>query len=130
MTSGSNQQSSSNPQRPDSPILIMDPETFAFCRLYTTIGAEITMGDVCFTPNHDRFANMEIPQEVVENISRTLNDAPEDGSLPFTECSPYSRWLSVIRNHPGEPGFNPSYYTPFPSSYFWGWCLSTWVIRY
>ncbi|GAA0163644.1 hypothetical protein LIER_19458 [Lithospermum erythrorhizon] len=43
------------------------------------------MGDLRFTPNHDLFANMEIPQKVVENISRTLNDAPEGDSLPYTE---------------------------------------------
>ncbi|GAA0155028.1 hypothetical protein LIER_12852 [Lithospermum erythrorhizon] len=28
---------------------------------------------------------MEIPQEVVENISRTLNDVPEGDSMPYTE---------------------------------------------
>ncbi|GAA0139948.1 hypothetical protein LIER_42598 [Lithospermum erythrorhizon] len=88
MTGGSNQRSSYNQTRPKSPVLLVDPETLAFCRLYTTLGAEISMGDLHFTPHHDPFANMELPQEVVENISRTLNDAPE---------SEYMEVLSLIR---------------------------------
>ncbi|GAA0152754.1 hypothetical protein LIER_11156 [Lithospermum erythrorhizon] len=43
------------------------------------------MDDLSFTPNHDLFANMAITQEVADNIARTLNGAPGEGSLPSTE---------------------------------------------
>ncbi|GAA0142895.1 hypothetical protein LIER_03695 [Lithospermum erythrorhizon] len=85
MTSGSNKRSPSHPERPDSPVLVMEPKTLAFCRLYIAIGAEISMGDLRFTPHHDPFANMVIPQEVAENIARYPNEASGEGSTRPTE---------------------------------------------
>ncbi|GAA0187586.1 hypothetical protein LIER_34874 [Lithospermum erythrorhizon] len=56
--------SESVPQRPDSSILVIELETLGFYRLHTAIGAEVIVGDLKFTPTHDPFTNMAIPQDV------------------------------------------------------------------
>ncbi|GAA0185604.1 hypothetical protein LIER_32892 [Lithospermum erythrorhizon] len=45
-------------------------------RLYSALGAEVTVGSLRFTPFHDPFANMEIPQAVVNDLCRAVHDDP------------------------------------------------------
>ncbi|GAA0143587.1 hypothetical protein LIER_04239 [Lithospermum erythrorhizon] len=62
------------PQRPDSPITVMDLETLAFARLYTALGAEFTYGYLKFSQDQDPFANMAIPQDVAHTMAGRLNE--------------------------------------------------------
>ncbi|GAA0173113.1 hypothetical protein LIER_26798 [Lithospermum erythrorhizon] len=57
------------------PLLFGSSSAF-FERLYSALGAEVTVGGLRFTPFHDPFANMEIPQAVVDDLCRAVHDDP------------------------------------------------------
>ncbi|GAA0145463.1 hypothetical protein LIER_42860 [Lithospermum erythrorhizon] len=79
------------PPRPDSPIMVMDPETLALARLYAAMGAEFTYdGHLIFSRDHDRFANIAIPQDVAQTVASRFNDKdlggnPQDSGAIFVE---------------------------------------------
>ncbi|GAA0146338.1 hypothetical protein LIER_06320 [Lithospermum erythrorhizon] len=75
LTSTSTHQDAVPPGRPDSPVMIIDPETIAFVRLYTTVGDEVIYGNLIFSRDHDPFANVAIPQDVAETVASRFNDA-------------------------------------------------------
>ncbi|GAA0174082.1 hypothetical protein LIER_41656 [Lithospermum erythrorhizon] len=92
----------------------MDPETLAFIRLYTAVGAEFTIGDLKFTKDHDPLANLAIPQDVAYTVAGKLNDAdveenPQNSEVfsvePLAVRRPYSTTI-------GSPSIQP---TPTPS---------------
>ncbi|GAA0171998.1 hypothetical protein LIER_41260 [Lithospermum erythrorhizon] len=67
----STSQPATNPvplQRSDPQVMVIEPETLAFFRLWTSVGAEITYGDLTFSQDHDPFGNIMIPQEVSQAI--------------------------------------------------------------
>ncbi|GAA0185385.1 hypothetical protein LIER_32673 [Lithospermum erythrorhizon] len=41
------------PPRPSSLVTVMDPELLGFFRLFTSVGAEITYGDLTFSTTSD-----------------------------------------------------------------------------
>ncbi|GAA0171951.1 hypothetical protein LIER_41253 [Lithospermum erythrorhizon] len=76
MADNSHQETSEVPPRQDSPVVVMDSESLAFCRLYSALGAEVIAGGLRFTPFHDPFANMELSQAVVDDLYRAIHDDP------------------------------------------------------
>ncbi|GAA0171686.1 hypothetical protein LIER_25662 [Lithospermum erythrorhizon] len=89
MSGGSTQETFTSAQqepvtsRP-SHIMVMDPETLAFVRLYTAMGAEFTIGKLKFSKDHDLFANIAIPQDVANTVAGQLNDADIGARFPFS----------------------------------------------
>ncbi|GAA0155107.1 hypothetical protein LIER_12916 [Lithospermum erythrorhizon] len=49
-------------------VTVIDLEILASFRLWTSVGAEITYGDLIFSQDHDPFANIVIPQEINQAI--------------------------------------------------------------
>ncbi|GAA0158604.1 hypothetical protein LIER_15579 [Lithospermum erythrorhizon] len=70
------------PQWPDSPVMVMEPDTLAFFRLYTAVGAGFTIGYLRFSKDHDPFANIAIPQDVAQEVVSRLNNEGVGGNLP------------------------------------------------
>ncbi|GAA0161701.1 hypothetical protein LIER_17955 [Lithospermum erythrorhizon] len=77
MSSGNNQEpsrdapntSTSQPAtNTDPPVMLIDLETLAFFRFWTSAGAEVTYGDLTFSQDHDPFGNLLIPQEVSQAV--------------------------------------------------------------
>ncbi|GAA0176478.1 hypothetical protein LIER_29460 [Lithospermum erythrorhizon] len=49
------------PQQSNPQVMVIDPETLAFFRLWTSVGAEFKYDDLTFSQDHDPFANIMIP---------------------------------------------------------------------
>ncbi|GAA0150604.1 hypothetical protein LIER_09512 [Lithospermum erythrorhizon] len=78
MAGNSHQETSEVPPRPDLPVAVIDSESLPFCRLYSALGAEVPVGDFRFTPFQDPFANIELPQAVVDDLCRAVHDGPAE----------------------------------------------------
>ncbi|GAA0148404.1 hypothetical protein LIER_07857 [Lithospermum erythrorhizon] len=63
--------------RSDPQVTVIDPETLAFFRLWTTVGAEITYGDLIFSPTQDPFSNIVLPQEVTQRVAGRIDSDEE-----------------------------------------------------
>ncbi|GAA0146016.1 hypothetical protein LIER_06065 [Lithospermum erythrorhizon] len=110
--STSNQQEAA-PQRPDLLVIVIEPNTLAFFRLYTAVGAEFTIGDLKFSKDHDPFADIAIPKDLAGEVASRLNDE-DTGGNPLDVDVIFAEPLLIC--HPSNPLTNASHARTTPSS--------------
>ncbi|GAA0185991.1 hypothetical protein LIER_33279 [Lithospermum erythrorhizon] len=103
------------PPRPDSPITVMDPEILALARLYAAMGAEFTYDKyLIFSRGHDPFANIVIPQDMVETVASRFNDVDVGENLRDPDVL-YAEPLSVRPPSSSTTESPQVYHTPSAS---------------
>ncbi|GAA0138899.1 hypothetical protein LIER_00555 [Lithospermum erythrorhizon] len=115
--------------RPDSPVTVMDVETLAFFRLWTSVGAEVTYGNLTFSQTHDPFANIVLPHEIVQGVagqvdaenleeiggSEGISTGGTISPKPLSVVHPSSSTTSLARDPPNIGVIRPIPQTTFGS---------------
>ncbi|GAA0168284.1 hypothetical protein LIER_23034 [Lithospermum erythrorhizon] len=71
--------SNTQPPRPSSLVMVMDPEQLGFFRLFTSVGVEITYGDLTFFATSDPLANIAVPRDLLQGIPDSYRAAEAKG---------------------------------------------------
>ncbi|GAA0165080.1 hypothetical protein LIER_39907 [Lithospermum erythrorhizon] len=75
------------PTRPDPVVMLIDPETLSFSRVWTAIGAEFTYGNLNFSQDHDPFANIVLPQDITQSAAGRVSDGEDEDTSGATTTS-------------------------------------------